>query len=116
VAASSLASAATLASVASGSRPGGEHKARPVDLVGTDTLIQQHVPQEMLGRVYGIVYGGDQLALIGSSVIAAPLVALAGARVAFVIAGVGVLASLPLLLPILRRNPEPGSLIAEAAL
>ena len=86
------------------------------DLVGTDMLIQRHVPQEMLGRAYGIVYGGDQLALIGSSVIAAPLVALAGARVAFVIAGAGVLASLPIFLPILRRNPEPGSLLAEAAL
>jgi hypothetical protein len=49
----------------------------------------------MLGRVYGIVYGGDQLALIGSSVIAAPLVALADARVAFVIAGVGALARFP---------------------
>lgn len=86
------------------------------DLVGTDTLIQQHVPQEMLGRAYGIVYGGDQLAVIGSSMIAAPLVALAGARVAFVIAGAGALASLPLLLPILRRNPEPGPPRAEAAL
>jgi MFS family permease len=86
------------------------------DLVGTDTMIQQHVPQEMLGRAYGIVYGGDQLALIGSAVIAAPLVALAGARVAFVIAGVGALASLPLLLPILRRTPEPESQLAEAAL
>ncbi|HET9079739.1 MAG TPA: MFS transporter [Trebonia sp.] len=78
------------------------------DLVGTDTLIQQHVPQEMLGRAYGIVYGGGQLALTGSSVIAAPLVALAGARVAFVIAGAGALASLPVLLPLLRRDPEPG--------
>jgi MFS family permease len=58
------------------------------DLVGTDTLIQQHVPPEMLGRAYGIVYGCGQLASIGSAVIAAPLVALAGARVAFVIAGV----------------------------
>jgi MFS family permease len=86
------------------------------DLVGTDTLIQQHVPQAMLGRAYGIVYGGDQLASIGSSVIAAPLVALAGARVAFVIAGVGALASLPLLVPILRRSPEPESPLAEAAL
>ena len=86
------------------------------DLVGTDTLIQQHVPQEMLGRAYGIVYGGGQLASIGSSVIAVPLVALAGARVAFVIAGVGALASLPLLLPILRRNPEPGPLLAETTL
>jgi MFS family permease len=86
------------------------------DLVGTDTLIQQHVPQEMLGRAYGIVYGRAQLASIGSSVIAALLVALAGARIAFVIAGAGVLASLPLFLPILRRNPEPGSLLADAAL
>jgi MFS family permease len=86
------------------------------DLVGTDTLIQQHVPQEMLGRAYGIVYGGGQLASIGSSVIAAPLVALAGARVAFVIAGAGAFASLPLLLPILRRDPEPRSLLAEATL
>ena len=47
------------------------------DLVGTDTLIQQHVPPELLGRAYGIVYGGDQLASIGSTVIAAPLIALA---------------------------------------
>jgi MFS family permease len=85
------------------------------DLVGTDTLIQRHVPPEMLGRAYGIVYCGDQLAVIGSSVIAAPLVALAGARVAFVIAGVGALTSLPLLFPILRRTPEPGSPLAEAA-
>jgi len=85
------------------------------DLVGTDTLIQQHVPPEMLGRAYGIVYGGDQLASIGSAVIAAPLVALAGPRVAFVIAGVGALASLPLLLPILRRAPEPATLLTEAA-
>jgi MFS family permease len=86
------------------------------DLVGTDTLIQRHVPPEMLGRAYGIVYCGDQLAVIVSSVIAAPLVALAGARVAFVIAGVGALASLPLLFPILRRTPDPGALLAEAAL
>jgi len=86
------------------------------DLVGTDTLIQQHVPAEMLGRAYGIVYGGDQVAAIGSAMIAAPLVALAGARVAFVIAGVGALASLPLLLPILRRAPEPGTRVAETAL
>jgi predicted MFS family arabinose efflux permease len=86
------------------------------DLVGTDTLIQRHVPAEMLGRVYGIVYCGDQLAVIVSSVIAAPLIALAGARVAFVIAGVGALASLPLLFPILRRTPNPGPLPAEAAL
>ena len=84
-------------------------------LVGTDTLIQQHVPPELLGRAYGIVYGGDQLASIGSTVIAAPLIALAGARVAFVIAGVGALACLPLLLPILRRTPEPGTLPTEAA-
>ena len=47
--------------------------------------------------------------------IAAPLVALAGPRVAFVIAGVGALASLPLLLPILRRAPEPATLLTEAA-
>jgi MFS family permease len=86
------------------------------DLVGTDTLLQRHVPPEMLGRAYGIVYCGDQLAAIGSSVIAAPLVALAGARVTFVVAGVGALASLPLLVPILRRTPEPGPPLAEAPL
>jgi MFS family permease len=77
------------------------------DLVGTDTLIQQNVPQEMLGRTYGVVYGGAQLASVGSSVIAAPLVALIGARFAFVVAGAGGLASMPLFLPILRRDQEP---------
>lgn len=69
------------------------------DLVGTDTLLQQHVPQQMLGRAYGGVYGGAQVALTASAVLAAPLVALAGPRLAFVIAGAGALASLPVLLP-----------------
>jgi MFS family permease len=72
------------------------------DLLGTDTLIQQRVPGHLTGRAFGTVYAGAQLAGALSYVIAGPLVALAGARVAFVIAGAGSLIGAALLVPALR--------------
>ena len=81
------------------------------DLVGTDTLIQQQVPAGMLGRAFGLVYGSAQLASVISYALAGPLVALAGARTALVIAGAGALAGLTILVPGLRipgGPPAPG--------
>jgi MFS family permease len=71
------------------------------DLVGTDTLVQERVPAHMLGRAFGSVYGGAQLASALSCVIAGPLVALTGPRATFVIAGAGALAGLAVLVPAL---------------
>jgi MFS family permease len=72
------------------------------DLVGTDTLVQERVPAHMLGRAFGSVYGGAQLASALSCVIAGPLVALTGPRATFVIAGAGALVGVAVLVPALR--------------
>jgi len=86
------------------------------DLVGTDTLIQQRVPAVMLGRAFSLVYGAAQLASVVSYGLAGPLVALAGPRAAFLVAGCGALAGLGVLVPGLRAPgtaaaaPEPASL------
>ena len=86
------------------------------ELVGTDTLLQQWVPAEMLGRAFGLVYGALQLASLVSYGLAGPLVALAGPRAAFLIAGAGALAGLGVLVPGLRAPdtsaaaPEPVAL------
>jgi MFS family permease len=86
------------------------------DLVGTDTLLQQRVPAVMLGRAFSLVYGADQLASVVSYGLAGPLVALAGPRAAFLVAGAGALAGLGILVPGLRAPdtaaaaPEPVSL------
>jgi MFS family permease len=77
------------------------------DLVGTDTLVQERVSAHMLGRAFGSVYGGAQLASALSYVIAGPLVALAGPRATFVIAGAGALAGAAVLVPALRPRPVP---------
>jgi MFS family permease len=83
------------------------------DLVGTDTLLQQRVPAVMLGRAFSLVYGADQLASVVSYGLAGPLVALAGPRAAFLVAGAGALAGLGVLVPGLRAPdtaaaaPEP---------
>ena len=76
------------------------------DLVGTDTLIQQQVPSGMLGRTFALVYGAAQLASVISYALAGPLVSLAGARAALVIAGAGALAGLAVLVPGLRGSPS----------
>jgi MFS family permease len=83
------------------------------DLVGTDTLLQQRVPAAMLGRAFSLVYGADQLASVISYSLAGPLVALAGPRAAFLVAGTGALAGLGILVPGLRAPGTAGP--AESA-
>jgi MFS family permease len=77
------------------------------DLVGTDTLVQERVPAHMLGRVFGTVYGGAQLASALSYIIAGPLVALTGPRATFVIGGAGALVGAFVLASALRSRPAP---------
>ena len=80
-----------------------------LDLVGTDTIVQQRVPAHMTGRAFGIVYASAQLASVISYLIAGPLVTLAGPRTAFVIGGAGALAGAAVLIPALRdREPRKG--------
>ncbi len=79
------------------------------DLVGTDTLVQRTVPAPLLGRAFGAVYGAAQLGSSIAYLAAAPLVAAAGPRVAFVLAGLGMLTGLAAFGPALRgRDPAPG--------
>jgi MFS family permease len=77
------------------------------DLVGTDTLVQERVPAHMLGRVFGTVYGGAQLASALSYIIAGPLVALTGPRATCAIGGAGALAGAFVLASALRLRPAP---------
>jgi MFS family permease len=77
------------------------------DLVGTDTLLQERVPTNMLARAFGTVYGGAQLASAFSYIIAGPLVALTGPRTTFVIGAAGALAGAFVLASVLRSRPAP---------
>jgi MFS family permease len=81
--------------------------------IAADTLIQQAVPREMLGRVFGLVttaaFGGSTLAYAAGG----PLLDLTSPRAVFLIAGAGILAVTAYLWFALRdaASPEvrPGS-------
>jgi MFS family permease len=77
------------------------------DLVGTDTLIQRSVPAHLLGRAFGAVYAAAQLAAAIAYAAAGPLVTLTGPRVAFGVAGTGMLAGLAIFVPALRSGRRP---------
>jgi MFS family permease len=75
-----------------------------VEVVALDTLVQQAVPREMLGRVFGLVGtaapAGHTLAFAAGGF----LVELFGARIVFLIAGLGVLLVLIPIMLVLRRE------------
>jgi len=79
-----------------------------VEVVAMDTLVQQAVPREMLGRVFGLVGtaapAGHSLAFAAGGF----LVDLFGPRVVFLIAGFGVLLVLIPVMLVLRRPDEKG--------
>jgi MFS family permease len=102
-AATGLAPSMALAAVAQAAAGAGN----TADLVGTDTLVQQSVPAPLLGRAFGAVYTAAQLASAIAYAAAGPLVALAGPRGAFLVAGTGTLAALGVLVPALTRH-RPG--------
>jgi MFS family permease len=81
-----------------------------VDVVAMDTLVQQAVPREMLGRVFGLVGtaapAGHTLAFAAGGF----LVEFTSPRIVFLIAGLGVLLVLVPVMLVLRRanaGPEP---------
>lgn len=71
--------------------------------IGTDTLVQRYVPQEMIGRVFGVLLTATFAASSLSSAAAGALIDLSSARAVFIWAGVGTLATVVLLAPVLHR-------------
>jgi MFS family permease len=70
--------------------------------IGYDTVVQNLVPRELLGRVFGTVGTAAQLGAALAYGCGGPLVSIAGPRAAFIIGGVGTLATLFALAPALR--------------
>ncbi len=71
--------------------------------VAADTLIQQHVPADRLGTVFGTVYLFPYAAEVLAYALGAPLLAVAGPRGVFVVSGLGILATLAVVAPMLAR-------------
>lgn len=71
--------------------------------VANDTLIQQTVPRELLGRVFGVVYSAPYAALLVTYLAGGLLLNLTSPRVVFVIAGAGTLAAAPIIWALLAR-------------
>jgi len=76
--------------------------------VAADTLVQRHVPAQRLGTVFGTIYlfpyAGEVLAYLGG----AALLGAVGGRWLLVISGLGVTATLALVLPLLSHGMSPG--------
>jgi MFS family permease len=79
-----------------------------VDVVALDTLVQQSVPREMLGRVFGLVGtaapAGHALAFAAGGFLVDFFGPRSGPRIVFLIAGLGVLLILIPLILVLRRE------------
>lgn len=81
-----------------------------IENVALDTLLQKVVPQPMLGRIFGVVYGGIMLAEGLAYAAGGPLLEATSARTVFVIGGSGTLSTLLLVWWLLLRSGErPGS-------
>lgn len=75
-----------------------------IENAAADTTLQRVVERRMLGRVFGVFYGGVMLAETLGSAIAGPLVALTSPREAFVISGVATLVVVALVWWLLPRS------------
>jgi MFS family permease len=71
--------------------------------VAADTLIQQHVPADRLGTVFGTVYMFPYAAEAIAYLAGASLLGMVGGRWLLIISGAGVIAALALVLPLLSR-------------
>ena len=84
--------------------------------VAADTLVQRHVPSDRLGTVFGTIYLFPYAAEILAYVGGAALLGAVGGRGLLIISGLGVIATLALVRPLLsralaaeRRNPVPAA-------
>jgi MFS family permease len=77
--------------------------------VANDTLLQQSVPRPLLGRIFGVAYSVPYAALLSTYALGGVVLQLTSPRAVFVIAGLGTLATVPLLLALFPRRtpPEP---------
>jgi MFS family permease len=73
-----------------------------VENVATDTLVQRLAPRHLLGRVFGATATAAQLGSAVAYLLAGPVLAVAGPRGAFAVAGVGAGLALLVVLPALR--------------
>jgi len=74
--------------------------------VAADTLLQKAVPRAMLGRVFGIYFGGVFLAEGLGYAVGGPLLELISPRAVFVVSGCGTLATVLLVWWLLSRSPD----------
>ncbi|MGW4156464.1 MFS transporter [Micromonospora chersina] len=77
--------------------------------VAADTLIQQNVPAERLGVVFGTVYMFPYAAEVLAYLTGASLLGAIGPRWLLVVSGVGILATLALVVPLLSRALGAGA-------
>lgn len=85
------------------------------DVIANDTLVQQLVPRQWLGRVFGAVGTSAQAGSAIAYAAAGPLVGLTGARVTLFVAAAGALVGLAALTPVLRRPDERAGALAVTA-
>lgn len=97
-AAGSLLTAAAPSLTAAGGAQAVAGVGNGVEIVATNTYIQQLVPTQMLGRVFGAVGTAAQVGSSLAYAAGAPLVAGAGPRGAFTVAGAGTIVGLFILL------------------
>ena len=71
--------------------------------VAADTLIQQHVPADRLGTVFGTVYMFPYAAEVLAYATGTALLAATGPRTVLVVSGLGILATLAVVGPLLAR-------------
>ncbi|MFL6141472.1 MAG: MFS transporter [Labedaea sp.] len=76
--------------------------------IANDTLVQNLVPRALLGRVFGTLGTAAQLGAAVAYLAGALLVELIGARVTFILAGVGTLAILFILVPVSGIRADAG--------
>ena len=81
--------------------------------VAADTLIQQNVPADRLGTVFGTVYMFPYAAEVIAYAVGTSLLTAAGPRGVLYISGLGILATLAMVAPMLSRARRPGPIAPE---
>ena len=78
-----------------------------IEIVASETIIQQQVPRGMIGRVYGFTSSATSLGLGIAMALGGVLVDVTSPRAAFLIAAAGGLAVTAVVAPTLLRAPTP---------